>query len=85
MTMAMKMKAWAMVGRVYPTLSVPGIFSSATRPRSLSAAVVGAKEPIPRVSKKQATNPSTSSKRPGATRELPRVRARSTADSRTAM
>ena len=41
-TMAMKMKAWVIVASVCPTLSVPGIFSSATRRRSLSAAVVGA-------------------------------------------
>jgi hypothetical protein len=66
-TMAMKMYAWAMVASVWPTFSVPGIFSSGTRLRSLSTAVVGANEPIPNVSKKEVTKPSATSKRVGLT------------------
>ena len=56
-TIAMKMKAWTIVGRAWPTLSVPGIFSSGTRPFSLKIDVVGAKEPMPSVSKKFVRKP----------------------------
>ena len=46
-----------MVGRVWPTLRVPGIRSSATSALNFRIAVVGAKEPMPRVSKKFVTKP----------------------------
>ena len=56
-TIAMKMNAWAIVGRACPTLSVPGIFSSGTRRLSLNMDVVGANEPMPSVSKKLVRKP----------------------------
>ena len=56
-TMAMKMSASAMVGGVWPTLSVPGISRSGTMRRSLKNDVVGANEPMPSVSKKFVTKP----------------------------
>src|SRR5437016_5317426 len=40
-----------------PTLSVPGISSSAGAPRNLNSAVVGANEPMPSVSRKSVTTP----------------------------
>nr|WP_234716157.1 hypothetical protein [Sphingopyxis macrogoltabida] len=64
-TIAMKISACVIVGSAWPTLSVPGIFSSATRPVSLKAAVVEAKEPTPSVSKKLATKPIAISTGPG--------------------
>src|SRR5882724_8771745 len=42
---------------LWPTFNVPGMSSSAGRPRSLKSAVVGAKEPIPSASKKSVTKP----------------------------
>src|SRR5262249_53668437 len=45
------------VGGVCPTFSVPGIRSSGTIFQNLYIAVVGANEPMPRVSKKLVTNP----------------------------
>jgi hypothetical protein len=46
-----------MVGNVCPTFSVPGIRRSGTILRNLKMAVVGANDPMPRVSKKLVTNP----------------------------
>src|SRR5882672_5464828 len=46
-------------------LSVPGICSSGMRCRNLKIAVVVAKEPMPRVSKKLVTNPVSTSRMPG--------------------
>jgi hypothetical protein len=54
---SVKINACAMVGSVCPTLSVPGMSRSGTTLKNLKMAVVGAKEPIPRVSKKFVTNP----------------------------
>ena len=45
------------VGRVWPTLSVPGIFSSGTTFHALNIAVDVAYEPMPSVSKKLVTKP----------------------------
>ena len=44
-----------------PTLSVPGISSSGTSRNSLKSAVVGAYEPMPRVSKNEVTKPTVMS------------------------
>src|SRR6478672_10038517 len=54
------MMACTMVGGVWPTLRVPGISSSLTRRRARNAAVVGANEPMPRVSKKLVMKPKSS-------------------------
>ena len=51
------MKACVTVGIVLPTFIVPGISRSSTSLKNLKIAVVGAKLPIPRVSKKLVTNP----------------------------
>jgi hypothetical protein len=51
----------AIVGIVCPTLSVPGISRSGTILKNLNAAVVGANEPMPSVSKKLVTKPVPSS------------------------
>jgi len=56
-TIAMKMNAWTIVGPACPTFSVPGIFSSGTMPFSFQMLVVGANDPIPRVSKKLVMKP----------------------------
>lgn len=56
-TIAMKMKACATTGRVWPTCIVPGMRSSGTRSWILYQDVVGANDPIPSVSKKLVTNP----------------------------
>ncbi len=56
-----KINASASAEGVCPTLSVPGISSSGTIRVNLYIAVVGANEPIPKVSKKSVTNPMTSS------------------------
>ena len=55
--MRMEMTASAKVGIMWPTLSVPGMFSSATTPPSLKSEVVGANDPIPSMSKKSVTIP----------------------------
>jgi hypothetical protein len=54
----MKTNACAIVGREWPTFSVPGICSSSTIRFSLKIEVVGANEPMPSVSKKFVTKPS---------------------------
>ena len=73
-TIAMKMKAWAIVGSAWPTFSVPGIFSSGTRRLSLNIDVVGAKEPMPSVSKKLVRKPIASRMTSGwASRARPRA------------
>jgi len=59
--MLIKIKASTNVGKVCPTLSVPGIRSSGTSRKNLKHDVVGANEPIPSVSKKFVTNPITNS------------------------
>ena len=64
-TMAMNRKASRMVGGVWPTFRVPGIFSSGTSRKNLKMAVVGANDPIPRVSKKLVMQPMASSAREG--------------------
>ena len=51
------MKACSTLGSVWPTFSVPGITRSGTSFQNLKKEVVGAKEPIPRVSKKFVMNP----------------------------
>ena len=66
-TAAMKMSASAMAGSACPELSVPGMFSSGTRLKILKIAVVGAKQPMPRVSKKLVTKPVASSAAGGTT------------------
>jgi len=53
------MMAWAKVGTAWPTLSVPGIFSSGTTRPSLYIEVVVANEPTPSMSKKSVTKPIT--------------------------
>jgi len=50
---------------VCPTFSVPGINSSGIIFRNLKIDAVGAKDPMPRVSKKLVTNPMKSSKAEG--------------------
>ena len=50
-TTATKINACTVVGKAWPALSVPGICSSGILRRSLKIAVVGAKEPMPSVSK----------------------------------
>src|SRR5438045_1170923 len=51
------MNAWATVGSVWPTLSVPGITRSGTSFNQRNMAVVVANDPIPSVSKKFVTAP----------------------------
>ena len=65
LTTPMKISPCATVGSVWPTFSVPGIVSSGTTRRNLNAAVVGANEPMPRVSKKFVTKPIARRSRPG--------------------
>ena len=65
-TTAMKMRAWATTGSECPTIMVPGICSSGTRRSILNAVVVGANDPMPRVSKKFVTKPITSRRGDGA-------------------
>ena len=50
--MEVKTKAWTIVGKVWPTLSVPGMIRSGTILRRRKMAVVVANDPIPNVSKK---------------------------------
>ncbi len=69
------MRAWASVGSVCPTFSVPGIFSSGTIRHRRNADVVGANEPIPSVSKKLVTNPSRFSRQAGTPDGSPERRA----------
>jgi len=54
-----KITACAMVGSEWPTSIVCGISRSGTSLRNLNQAVVGAKEPMPSVSKKLVSAPST--------------------------
>ena len=75
-TAVMKRNAWVMVGGVWPTFRVPGIFSSGTRRNILKTAVVGANEPMPRVSKKFVTKPMRSSKAEGVAEAVPSAFAR---------
>ena len=51
------MKAWKIVGMVWPALRVPGMSWSGTMRVNLKIEVVVAKEPMPRVSKKLVTKP----------------------------
>jgi hypothetical protein len=53
-----KMNACTTVGRVWPTLRVPGMMRSGTIWNSLNTAVVVANEPMPSASKKFVTAPS---------------------------
>src|SRR6266702_2615467 len=78
-TAVMKISAWMTVGVAWPALSVPGICSSGGWRRSLKIAVVGAKDPMPSVSKKFVTNPIAPSVSPGSDDGAAgsRVRARS--------
>src|ERR1700722_637623 len=64
-TMAMNRNASSSVGSAWPTFNVPGIFSSGTICQILKMLVVGAKEPMPRVSKKFVAIPTKSSKMDG--------------------
>ena len=66
-----KRKACAIVGSVWPTLSVPGITRSSTELRNFQIEVVVANEPMPSVSKKLVTNPMSSSAIVGAARPGP--------------
>ena len=66
------MNACAMVGRVWPTFSVPGISFTGTMARSLYTAVVVANEPIPSVSKNAVTKPIAVCSTVGTTRP-PRI------------
>lgn len=58
-TIAMKMNAWAIVGGMWPTLSVSGMRRSDTERRRsgtiVYSAVVAANDPMPNVSKKLVT------------------------------
>ena len=62
--------ACAIAGGVWPTSMVGGISRSGTSLRNLNHAIVGANEPIPRVSKKLVIAPSSDSldRRPRAAR-----------------
>src|SRR5207244_5475768 len=75
--------AWATVGSVYATFSVPGIHSSRTERLNLNIEVVVAKFPMPNVSKKHITKPTrelnpvaggSSTRRPPARAARPRPR-----------
>ena len=57
-----------MVGIAWPTLSVPGISRSSTMRINRNSAVVGAKEPMPSVSKKFVTKPMADCSHVGAPR-----------------
>src|SRR6476620_2111081 len=54
-----------MVGSAWPAFSVPGMIRSGTIRRSRNTAVVVAKDPTPRASKKFVTVPSPICRRPG--------------------
>ena len=71
---AMKMKAWITTGGVCPIIIVPGISSSGTTFFSLNSEVVGAKEPMPSVSKKFVPKPTRSSNTLGRPRQPSRSR-----------
>src|SRR5579871_621564 len=58
-TTRMNRKASASVGAQWPTFNVPGIFSSGTIFQNLNTDVVGANDPMPSVSKKLVTKPTT--------------------------
>jgi len=71
-----KMTLSAIAGGVSPTSIVGGISRSGTMRRNFSHAVVGANEPIPRVSKKLTTAPSRIASTFGAARSAMAARAR---------
>ena len=75
LTMAMKMRAWVMVGRVWPDVQGPRDPLVAHERRTSRIAVVGANEPMPRVSKKFVTKPMTSSRSEGRAASSPCGRA----------
>ncbi len=60
----MKTPACRIVGRVQATIRVQGIRRSGMRTLTFSQAMVGAKEPIPRVSKKFTTAPTAVASQP---------------------
>ena len=62
------MMLWTIACGVSPTSRVGGISRSGTIRRSFIQAVVGAKQPIPSVSKKLTTAPSTSASAVGVAR-----------------
>src|SRR5713226_6323197 len=64
------MNACAMVGSVWPTLSVPGMSFTGTMVRSLYTAVVVANEPMPSVSKNAVTKPIAVCRTVGMTKPL---------------
>ena len=64
--MAIEMNASADGRQSVANVERAGIFSSLTSCRSLKAAVVGANEPMPSMSKKLVTNPIRMSRMPGA-------------------
>ncbi len=66
--MVMKISACAIEGIACPRFRVPGMASSGIKRRARIAAVVGAKEPMPSVSKKLVTKPSSSSNCDGGRR-----------------
>src|SRR5260221_10480332 len=84
LTTRMKIMASANVGTAWPTLSVPGMFSSATTPPSLNIDVVVANEPTPSVSRKSVTKPMPSWSGVGHT-GAPGGRARRASRTQTAM
>ena len=65
-TATRKMNAWTTTGSERPTIMVPTMHSSATTLNILYAAVVVAIDPMPSVSKKLVTNPTTVSVAVGA-------------------
>ena len=65
-TTLMKNSAWVSTGSAWPTIMVPGITSSGTIRNSRKIAVVVASEPMPSVSKKLVTNPTSRWSGPGA-------------------
>jgi len=71
------MNACVTAANAWPPLSVPGMTSSGTSFHSLKAAVVGANEPMPSVSKKFVTKPIVSWSGVGgpSSRSVPSVRA----------
>lgn len=71
-----KITASVMAAAARPTLRVPGMRSSGTMRRNLKMAVVGAKDPMPKVSKKAVTNPTTISSGRGQRRSGVRGAAR---------
>jgi hypothetical protein len=80
LTIAMKITASAVLGKAWPAFNVPGTSSSGIRRSSLKIVVVGAKEPIPSVSKKSVAKPIIMSALPARRLDVPdrAPRARST-------